>query len=87
MVKSEFLISRKNFTQFYRFFLYENENLSAGRVVILFVLTSLLWQVKQLNVPRHTGLTKVCSIWFLIFEIKRILVFNSIIIYFTDLFI
>ena len=34
--------------------------------------------------PRHTGLT---SIRFLLFEIKRVLVFNSIIIYFTDLFI
>ena len=34
----------------------------------------------------HTGLTRVSSIRFLLFEIKRILVFNSIIIYFTDLF-
>ena len=35
----------------------------------------------------HAGLTRVSSIRFLLFEIKRILVFNSIIIYFTDLFI
>jgi len=35
----------------------------------------------------HTGLTRVSSIRFLLFEIKRILVFNSIIIYFTNLFI
>jgi len=35
----------------------------------------------------HTGLTRVSSIRFLLFEIKRVLVFNSIIIYFTDLFI
>jgi len=34
----------------------------------------------------HTGLTRVSSIWFLQFEIKRVLVFTSIIIYFTDLF-
>ena len=37
--------------------------------------------------PPHTGLTRVSSIRFLLFEIKRVLVFNSIIIYFTDLFI
>ena len=36
--------------------------------------------------PCHTGLTRVSSIQFLIFEIKRVLVYNSIIIYFTDLF-
>ena len=35
----------------------------------------------------HTGLTRVSSIRFLLFEIKRVMVFNSIIIYFTDLFI
>ena len=35
----------------------------------------------------HTGLARVSSIRFLLFEIKRVLVFNSIIIYFTDLFI
>ena len=40
-----------------------------------------------LYVPRHTGLTRVSSIRFLLFEIKRVLVFNSIIFYFTDLFI
>ena len=35
----------------------------------------------------HTGLTRVSSIRFLLFEIKRVLVFKSIIIYFTNLFI
>ena len=35
----------------------------------------------------HTGLTRVSSIRFLLFEIKRVLVFNSIIIFFTDLFV
>ena len=35
----------------------------------------------------HPGLTRVSSIRFLLFEIKRVLVLNSIIIYFTDLFI
>ena len=35
----------------------------------------------------HTGLTRVSSIRFLLYEIKRVLVFNSIIIHFTDLFI
>ena len=35
----------------------------------------------------HTGLTRVSSIRFLLFEIKRVLVYNSTIIYFTDLFI
>jgi len=35
----------------------------------------------------HTGLTRVSSIRFLLFEIKRVLVYNSIIIYFTDLFV
>ena len=33
----------------------------------------------------HTRLTRVSSIRFLLFEIKRFLVFNSITIYFTDL--
>ena len=35
----------------------------------------------------HTGLTRVSSIRFLLFEIKSFLVYNSTIIYFTDLFI
>jgi len=35
----------------------------------------------------HSGLTRVSSIRFLLFKIKRVLVFNSIIIYFTNLFI
>ena len=35
----------------------------------------------------HTGLTRVRSIRFLLFEIRRVLVLYSIIIYFTDLFI
>ena len=34
----------------------------------------------------HTGLTRVSSVRFLIFEIKSVLVFDPIIIYFTDLF-
>ena len=35
----------------------------------------------------HPGLTTVSSVWFLLFEIKRVLVYNSTIFYFTDLFI
>ena len=35
----------------------------------------------------HSGLTRVSSILFLLFEIKRVLVYNSTIFYFTDLFL
>ena len=45
------------------------------------------WGHPPVQVPTHTGLTRVSSIQFLLFEIKRVLVFNSIIFYFTDLFI
>ena len=41
----------------------------------------------MLYITVHTGLTRVSSIQFLLFEIKRGLVLYSIIIYFTDLFI
>ena len=39
------------------------------------------------DISVHTRLTRVSSIRFLLLEIKRVLVFNSIIFYFTDLFI
>ena len=35
----------------------------------------------------HPGLTRVSNIRFLLFKIKRVLVYNSTIFYFTDLFI
>ena len=35
----------------------------------------------------HPGLTRVRSIWFLLFKIKRVLVYNSTIFKLTDLFI
>ena len=35
----------------------------------------------------HPELTRVNTIRFLLFEIKRVMVYNSTIIYFTDLFI
>jgi len=46
-----------------------------------------LWITFFIGIRKHTGLTRVSSIRFLPFEIKHVLVFNSIIIYFTDLFI
>ena len=42
-----------------------------------------LWQFKLC----HPGLTRVSSIRFLLFEIKRVFVYNSTIFYLTDLFI
>ena len=36
---------------------------------------------------RYPGLTRVNSIWFLLFEIKRVLVYNSTIQKLTDFFI
>ena len=40
-----------------------------------------------MNIVQQSSHPGVSSIRFLLFEIKRVLVFNSIIIYFTDLFI
>ena len=39
------------------------------------------------KVTNHPGLTRVSSIRFLLFEIKRAFVFNSTIFYLTDMFI
>ena len=45
------------------------------------------WRMNTAKYLEHTRLTRVSSIRFLLFEIKRFLVYNSIIIYLTDLFI
>ena len=50
--------------------------------IISGMVNNYIWQWRN----GHTGLTREWSIRFLIFEIKRVLVFNSIIIYFTGLF-
>ena len=55
------------------------------RVFIICLYDKKLWF--SLIVYLHPGLTRVSSILFLLFEIKRVLVYNSTIIYFTDLFI
>ena len=56
-------------------------------IITLYTVSSLDSTHELLSMRIHTGLTRVSSIRFLLFEIKRVLVFNSIIIYFTDLFI
>ena len=40
-----------------------------------------------ITLTTQPGLTRVSSIWFLLFEIKRVLVYNSTIFKLTDLFI
>ena len=54
-------------------------------LVQIFPFKMLIWTLLYIRV--HTELTRVSSIRFLEYEIKRVFIFNSIIIYFTDLFI
>ena len=54
-------------------------------LVQIFPFKMLIWTLLYIRV--HTELTRVSSIRFLEYEIKRVFIFNSIIIYFTDLII
>ena len=53
----------------------------------MFVVVPFISFPLQECIRGHSGLIRVRSIWCLLFEIKRVLVYNSTIFKFTDLFI
>ena len=90
---SQYTLSNNNFRRFFRyFFIVHSSSLCLSLFTVFDYDYILYYKVSSMNFRAywntlHPELMRERSIWFLLFEIKRVFVYNSTVFRLTDLYV